>query len=1586
MDRYKFQIFTPGRAIMGELESRKFRKILSAIIVCILLLGTVVTFSFTTPLVYGDTSNNISDESNFQLISNPRTGSDSNNWTMFLGNTQNHGYSDNIIPKINTTVWTYKFKDKFGDPIPIFSSPVVYDDQVFIGVNNHIFYSFDKLTGEINWNQPLDDLVIQGAYPIESTPTVHDDKLYFGSDDKHFYCLNTSDGSMNWYYPTSGVIRSSAKIANNTVVFGTYGNPSKARIYALNATTGVQVWNFIAPGEGNFHSTPAIDDEIVYVGYEPDNPSSGLSTIYALNLNNGTLLWNATTSNGVISAISVVNDKVLFGDLDGTIYGLDKGNGSINWTKATGGEIYSSPAVDVANNVMYIGSNDGNFYALDFNDGSEYWQYPVQSAINSPPLIANDKVVFGATDEHYYCLKATTASMIPPLRLIWEFNTNGLAESACAVVEGMIFTAAGNGQVIAFANPDLAAAIGEMRVSENAPYIGEEIEISGKVFNNGSLELSGTVNFYFHISFTFGQGPPEKILISKHNVKLDVGEEIIINTATIIPYRDWSVVTNTFILLEIDNVSYDESKISNNIDIETLEVLNYYEDDWISFQRDNLNSGLGDSGSETNKSIWQFDLSTTSGGSGSIVNSPLVGKGRVFVGSTNGWLYSILDSGPKLDWEFNARSKISGSPAILMNDAGKKTYEKIVVGTEDGKVYALNINQGELNWTYEITGNTIKATPLIFEGVVYLGTTTGEFYAFDEDGLHDGDQGTIDLNTSNLAGDVLWQTTLASGIQSAPVVFNDTLVLAISGAGGHSLLGLSAKNGNIKWSYDFDGAIPGSPIIDSTKEYVFIGVNDNNVYAFDLDGTTNGNQGVTNEDAAKNNKADIIWRYKHGATLLTTGAQDMENNRLVFGTENGWIYTINSNNGNLIWSFKGNGKFIAPPTIGNNYVYAGSDNGILYCLKEFRDNVSTTNTTLVWQFLTGSSIQAPAVSDNFATYVATTDGKIYKLGAPNLPPKAIIVKPELNQTYFSDDIITLDASDSFDLEDGFNLTYQWNFKKQGVVGKFLELQARTKSAIVNVPLNTTIMKGGDYIINLTVFDSYNTMAYNTTNITIFDPVIRLYKNESIPASCKILFSGSGGVDLYMVNDPNFDSGGSVGNIGKFVDVVYITHNPLYRVRWYNVTIGYTTQDLPEGYNVKRVRMFEYNKETDSWEKSANTGINLATREVWANLSGDQLKPSVRYLFAPGTFDNSPPTIELVQTGVTPFNGTKDETYEYLIEYFDSDSDLPISANEGYITIEINGKPYDLIETSVNDTDPSDGKYYTLSLVGDDLRPENTFSINAHDGTYLVRTKLYSGPNVTFGQPPMADAGPDINAKAGKTFFLDASGSSDPDGIIEKFLWDTDNDGIFDDTDGSREGQKVSMRFDDPGTYIVTLKVIDDDDNFGTDTLTVTVTEDDDGTSTTDAEDMLWLYLGLIIIIIIVILIVAMLLYRRQLEDKRDKQVFMGGGAVDLGEDEDMADEEAEEPVDEDEPDEDEADLDDVEEDEFAEDLADDELEDSDIEDLDEDLNEEEPDVEELEDLEEDVEESPKKPVKKKTTAKSKPKKIAKKSKVVKKKK
>ena len=60
-----------------------------------------------------------------------------------------------------------------------------------------------------------------------------------------------------------------------------------------------------------------------------------------------------------------------------------------------------------------------------------------------------------------------------------------------------------------------------------------------------------------------------------------------------------------------------------------------------------------------------------------------------------------------------------------------------------------------------------------------------------------------------------------------------------------------------------------------------------------------------------------------------------------------------------------------------------------------------------------------------------------------------------------------------------------------------------------------------------------------------------------------------------------------------------------------------------------------------------------------------------------------------------------------------------------------------------------------------------------------------------------------NPKVNQSIFFNASDSFDPDGEIEKYLWDFNNDNITD-----AEGKEVNHSYSSPGIYEVTLKVID----------------------------------------------------------------------------------------------------------------------------------------------------------------------------------
>jgi len=88
-----------------------------------------------------------------------------------------------------------------------------------------------------------------------------------------------------------------------------------------------------------------------------------------------------------------------------------------------------------------------------------------------------------------------------------------------------------------------------------------------------------------------------------------------------------------------------------------------------------------------------------------------------------------------------------------------------------------------------------------------------------------------------------------------------------------------------------------------------------------------------------------------------------------------------------------------------------------------------------------------------------------------------------------------------------------------------------------------------------------------------------------------------------------------------------------------------------------------------------------------------------------------------------------------------------------------------------------------------------------------------------GELPIANAGVDITVEEGTTIVLDGSGSTDSDGTIVSYEWQTENGvGV------SSPNPTLSLGTLAVGSYTATLLVTDNDGNTATDTVTITVIE------------------------------------------------------------------------------------------------------------------------------------------------------------------
>lgn len=142
-----------------------------------------------------------------------------------------------------------------------------------------------------------------------------------------------------------------------------------------------------------------------------------------------------------------------------------------------------------------------------------------------------------------------------------------------------------------------------------------------------------------------------------------------------------------------------------------------------------------------------------------VLNQPVVGDGKVYVGSHTGVMYAIEDvevtdpttDNPPIAWSYQAGGGIMHTAAY---DEGKVYFTSL-----DFNVYCLNAATGEKIWSYE-TGAEMVTSPLVVNGKVYVGSRDKYFYALDASSgalvWHYQTQGPIDQSAAYSQGYVIF--------------------------------------------------------------------------------------------------------------------------------------------------------------------------------------------------------------------------------------------------------------------------------------------------------------------------------------------------------------------------------------------------------------------------------------------------------------------------------------------------------------------------------------------------------------------------------------------------------------------------------------------------------------------------------------------------------------------------------------------------------------------------------------------------------------------------------------------------------------
>lgn len=356
-----------------------------------------------------------------------------------------------------------------------------------------------------------------------------------------------------------------------------------------------------------------------------------------------------------------------------------------------------------------------------------------------------------------------------------------------------------------------------------------------------------------------------------------------------------------------------------------------------------------------NVANWKF---TANNQLGCLKSTPAVSQisNTVYVGSENGRLYAVnTDTGDER-WRFVAGGPITSSPCVDLSG-------NIFFGSVDGNIYSL-APDGHVKWWYS-TGGPIFSSPALDSdlGRIYIGSNDGRLHALDAD-----------------TGEMAWQFQTNGKIVSSPAVSHDQTVYI--GTLGKTLYAVTPEGFEL-WRFEAKSEILNSPALDKDGT-LFFGT-------ASFRGAVDDNNGLY----ALSSTGDQKWFIRHASGFPGTPVID-SSGTICAGSYSNTLYGISRTGGRPVMYKRFSNDLLGSSAIGSNgYIYTGARDGMLYALNLFKgDEQSGRNVFWKYNLSLPITTSSPIIHDGYL-YVGSCGydgGALFSL-ACNLDGKKSDVTP-----------------------------------------------------------------------------------------------------------------------------------------------------------------------------------------------------------------------------------------------------------------------------------------------------------------------------------------------------------------------------------------------------------------------------------------------------------------------------------------------------------------------------------------------------------------------------------------------------------------
>ena len=280
-----------------------------------------------------------------------------------------------------------------------FTSPVIYDSEVYIGTASGYFYALKAGRGRKIWQRRL-------ASGIYSEPVVEGEHIYVADRKGIVYSLERKTGKIEWQVEAGAEISARPVVTTDTIYFAT----TLKQIVAIDKEGHGKKWQTAKIGpipqmtiKGS--SAPVLYEGHIYVGY-----ADGIFVSYKVET--GDIAWVRQLSNkGArftdIDATPVINDGVIYiPTADGKTYALRASDGDIIWTIDKGGP----NDLALENGFLFV-SGGGKLSSVKADTGTLVWEQKFDEPEISAPAVKDGLIVIASTKDKIYVVDAATGEI-----------------------------------------------------------------------------------------------------------------------------------------------------------------------------------------------------------------------------------------------------------------------------------------------------------------------------------------------------------------------------------------------------------------------------------------------------------------------------------------------------------------------------------------------------------------------------------------------------------------------------------------------------------------------------------------------------------------------------------------------------------------------------------------------------------------------------------------------------------------------------------------------------------------------------------------------------------------------------------------------------------------------------------------------------------------------------------------------------------------------------------------------------------------------------------------------------------------------